>query len=417
MPPDRSPHVAVVVLGDLGRSPRMQYHALALADAGARVDLVGLDGSEPFAAVRAHAAIRIRRLPDPPPPGAAAGPRYLAGAARRALAQARALRRALDQAAAPLILVQTPPALPTLAVALRAARRRRARVVVDWHNLGHRLLALRLGAAHPAVRLAARAERRLGRAADAHLCVSAAMAAALRARWGIDAAVLPDRPARPFAPLPAAAREAAARALAGRHGWDGRGARPALVIAPSGWSADDDFALLLDALPRADAQLAARPDCPGLLLLLTGAGPRRVEVGARLAALPLARIAPRCAWLAADDYPAALAAADLGLCLHRSASGLDLPMKIADMFGAGLPVCALDDGGCLREMVRPEIDARLFANAEQLAAALVDLLGAGPAAAPGLGRLRAGASAAAAGPRWDDAWRAHAAPLLLGASA
>ena len=61
-----SSHVAVVVLGDLGRSPRMQYHALALAGAGARVDLIGLAGSEPCAAVRDHPAIRLRRLPDPP---------------------------------------------------------------------------------------------------------------------------------------------------------------------------------------------------------------------------------------------------------------------------------------------------------------------------------------------------------------
>ena len=406
------PHVAVVVLGDLGRSPRMQYHALALADAGARVDLIGLAGSEPFGAVRAQSAIRVRTLPDPPPPRAAAGPAYLAGAARRLVAQARALQQALDDAAAPVVLVQTPPALPTLAVALRAARRRGARLVVDWHNLGHALLALRLGAAHPVVRLAALAEQHLGRRADAHLCVSAAMRAALRTRWGIDASVLPDRPARPFAPLPAAARDEAARALAARHGWAGTGARPALVIAPSGWSADDDFPLLLEALPRGDARLAA--DGPGVVLLLTGAGPRRAAVAAQLEALRLARITPRAAWLPADEYPAALAAADLGLCLHRSASRLDLPMKIADMFGAGLPVCALDDGGCLPEMVRPDVDARLFTDADGLAAALADLVGGATGATPALDRLRTGALAVAAGPRWDDAWRAHAAPLLLG---
>jgi beta-1,4-mannosyltransferase len=149
------------------------------------------------------------------------------------------------------------------------------------------------------------------------------------------------------------------------------------------------------------------------LLLLTGRGPRRDAVTARLAALRLARIAAVPAWLAADAYPAALAAADLGLCLHRSASRLDLPMKIADMFGAGLPVCALDDGGCLAEMVRPGVDARLFADAAQLGAALLELLGERPA--PALEALRAGALQAAAGPRWDDAWRAQAAPLLLGA--
>lgn len=404
--------VAVVVLGDLGRSPRMQYHALALADAGARVELIGLAGSEPFATVRAQPAIHLRQLADPPSPRAAAGAAYLAGAARRAAAQGRALYTALKEAAAEVILVQTPPALPTLPLALYAARRRGARLVIDWHNLGHTLLALRLGAGHPAVRLTAMAERRFGRSADAHLCVSAAMRDALARRWGIDAVVLPDRPARPFAPLSAEARETAARALAQRYGWRGDGQRPALVLAPSGWSADDDFDLLLDALPRCDARLAERAGFPGLLLLLTGRGPRRDAVEARLTALRLAHVSAIPTWLPADEYPAALAAADLGLCLHRSASLLDLPMKVADMFGAGLPVCALDDGGCLTEMVRPGIDAQLFADADQLAAALVALLGDRPA----LERLRAGALAVAAGPRWDDAWASDAAPLLLAAA-
>lgn len=36
--------VCVLVLGDIGRSPRMQNHALSLAEAGYLVDLVGLAG-------------------------------------------------------------------------------------------------------------------------------------------------------------------------------------------------------------------------------------------------------------------------------------------------------------------------------------------------------------------------------------
>lgn len=36
--------VQVVVLGDIGRSPRMQYHAISLAKHGARVYLIGYKG-------------------------------------------------------------------------------------------------------------------------------------------------------------------------------------------------------------------------------------------------------------------------------------------------------------------------------------------------------------------------------------
>ena len=36
--------VCVIVIGDIGRSPRMQNHAISLAESGHVVDLVGLRG-------------------------------------------------------------------------------------------------------------------------------------------------------------------------------------------------------------------------------------------------------------------------------------------------------------------------------------------------------------------------------------
>lgn len=36
--------VQVLVLGDIGRSPRMQYHAMSIAKHGGRVDLIGYEG-------------------------------------------------------------------------------------------------------------------------------------------------------------------------------------------------------------------------------------------------------------------------------------------------------------------------------------------------------------------------------------
>jgi beta-1,4-mannosyltransferase len=36
--------VQVLVLGDIGRSPRMQYHALSIARGGGHVDIIGYSG-------------------------------------------------------------------------------------------------------------------------------------------------------------------------------------------------------------------------------------------------------------------------------------------------------------------------------------------------------------------------------------
>ena len=39
-----APTVQILVLGDLGRSPRMQYHAQSLLKHGAEVQLIGYSG-------------------------------------------------------------------------------------------------------------------------------------------------------------------------------------------------------------------------------------------------------------------------------------------------------------------------------------------------------------------------------------
>jgi beta-1,4-mannosyltransferase len=405
---ERPTRVAVVVVGDVGRSPRMQYHAMALADAGAQVELIGIADSQPFAGVRGHPAIRLRALADGARPSD--GGRFVLPAARRVFRQAGSLFALLAarRHAADVILVQSPPAIPTVFVALLAARLRGPRLVIDWHNLGHTVLGLRFGDAHPAVRWAARWEAACGRRGDAHLCVSRALQQALAERWGIAAAVLHDGPARQFTTLLPDERERMVRTLCARAGVPAQ-PRPLIAINPTSWTADEDFPLLFDALARCDARLQPTTTAQPLLVLLTGAGPLRSQYEARLSQRPLTRIHARTLWLPADEYAPALAAADVGLCLHRSASGLDLPMKIADMVGAGLPVWALDYAPCLREIVRPGENAWLFASAGELAERLCALLRGTPAETAALARPRP-----CAGERRDDAWRAHAAAVVLG---
>jgi beta-1,4-mannosyltransferase len=409
---DEFMRVTVVVLGDLGRSPRMQYHAEALAAHEVDVDVVARAGSAPIAELRDHPRITCHLLP-PSREAWWPAPLLVPVAAARAVAQTlRLVFLFLVVLRKPdVILVQNPPAIPTLLVTLVAARLRAAKLVVDWHNFGWAVLALALGPRHPAVGFARWFETTLGRRADAHLCVSDALAEVLRERWGLRAVtVLHDRPAERFTPLPAPERLARRRRLLDDLGLGGRDL--AVILSPTSWTRDEDFDLLLDAVRRVEALLADRPPTPGLLVLLTGRGPRRAQYEAAMATLPSRAVHVRTVWLEPDDYPSALAAADLGLCLHRSASGLDLPMKIADLHGAGLPVCALDYGPCLDEMLRHEETGLRFADAETLARQWLELFAEFPHATPHLDRLRAHVQTSR-GVSWRAGWDAQARGVLL----
>jgi beta-1,4-mannosyltransferase len=65
--------------------------------------------------------------------------------------------------------------------------------------------------------------------------------------------------------------------------------------------------------------------------------------------------------------------ADLGISLHKSSSNLDLPMKVVDMFGTTLPVCALKFK-CIDELVKNNSYGRLFSDSCELFECLRDLL-------------------------------------------
>src|SRR5436309_3395552 len=295
---------AVVALADLGRSARMLYHTRALTAAGVDVDLVGFEGTSLPKSIAQDARITVHRL-NPATlrlkgtfPGSTYAVAGLLDAARLSFRLWRVLRSLPKP---DLVLVQNPPAFPTLAVAWFSLRRRGVRFVIDWHNLGFSLLQLRLGRWHPAVRFARWFERR---------------------------------------------------------------------------------------------------------------GARRAEFERRFAGLPARRVQLRSRWLEPEDYPRVVGSADLGLCLHRSSSGLDIPMKVADLFGAGVPVLALDYGACLAERVRHGDNGLLFSTSEQLADILFDLFETFPGDQKLLDRLRSGARKSAR-PTWEEGWVRDAKPVLL----
>jgi beta-1,4-mannosyltransferase len=396
----------------------MQYHALRLAVNEDEVDLVGLEGAPLHAALTAEPRIRSHRLSDRRFKSRAARgrTRFVWMSAARASIQAAELLSTLLRIPKPdVILVQNPPAVPTMAAAWTAAKMRGARLVIDWHNLSHTMLAVRLGDRHRAVRALRRSERRWAHRAHAHLAVSQALADWLQREWRIPATVVYDRPSAFFTkPTLEAANELWQR-LAREHNLGSR--RLPLVVCPTSWTPDEDFDLLLEALERAERSLNAKlgkpdGDAPDLVVMMTGRGEMRGDFEKRLSRRDFKRVAVRAAWLEPGEYPTLIGMADAGLCLHQSSSGLDLPMKLADFRGAGVPVAAFDYSPVLAEVLTPGHEGITFGEPGELAALLIALATANLAAVP---KFAASRTWLASSPpeRWEDHWSARARSVLI----
>jgi beta-1,4-mannosyltransferase len=407
---------AVIVIGDLGRSPRMQYHAASLAAAGCDVDLIGLEGAAVTPGVASNPRITVHRLSDRGFAARAKGGvrRFVFGSALRALGQGGRLFMALMRIPKPdTILVQNPPAVPTLFVGWLASRLRRARFIIDWHNLSHTIAAVKVGEGHRAVKALARSERRWAKRADAHLTVSNALAGWLHRKYGVTATVVYDRPAasfvRPSAADAAALWEKVAKdAQLGSH-------RPPMIVCPTSWSPEEDFDLVLEALERAERQVKDRETAlaaPSLAVFFTGRGPLRDAFEARVARRGFKAIIVKTIWLEPADYPVFVGMADLGLCLHQSSSGLDLPMKLADLRGAGVPVAVFDYAPVLTEAMTAGHEGVLFRDPGELSNVLVAVAQRAIAADSALGRARVWLEQHPA-EAWDAQWNAAARPVLL----
>ncbi|KAK4251382.1 glycosyltransferase [Corynascus novoguineensis] len=414
----------VLVLGDVGRSPRMTYHALSIAKHGGRVNLIGYLESSPHPDVAKSPNITITPLPTPPRRPASIP--FVLFAPWKVLYQLYHLARLLARNLPPAqwILVQNPPSIPTLAIASLICYLRNSKLIIDWHNYGWTILAGTRGRNHPLVALSKLYECYFGRLGDHHLTVTNAMASQLRSPpyWiRQPMLVVHDRPAAIFQPItsPSARKEVLHRVLYPPE----RALIPSilsgttrLVVSSTSWTPDEDFSLLLDAL----VQYATATSSPSnahrtpLLAVITGKGPQREAYLRRVAELSaegrLPGVRVVAAFLPFADYAALLACADLGVCLHRSSSGVDLPMKVVDMFGAGLPVAAYSGYESFSELVREGDNGTGFETAEELASILDRLLGGGGGKAE-LERLRKGAVKEGSR-RWDDEWNSTVGKVM-----
>ncbi|CAL5342173.1 unnamed protein product [Camellia sinensis] len=126
--------------------------------------------------------------------------------------------------------------------------------------------------------------------------------------------------------------------------------RPAVIVSCTSWTPDEDFGILLEAAVMYDIRVAAfineddstgdkilwKEIYDGKQFLYPSEGPKKDKYEEKIRKLHLKCVAFRTMWLPAEDYPFLL-----GRIMRTSSFRLDLPMKVVDMFGYGLPVCAV----------------------------------------------------------------------------
>lgn len=305
-------------------------------------------------------------------------------------------------------------------MALFVAWARGSKVIVDWHNYGHTILAQKT-LLRPLVPFYKLYEMKLGRhLGDANLAVTDAMTRQLQAggRFNLKNPVytLHDRPAEIFQPTlsPTARLEFLSRLPETKHHArnivDGT---LRLIVSSTSWTADEDFGMLLDALVAYATPTSEQEDIPPILAIITGKGPQRQAYLDKIKELQdggkLPGIRILSAWLSNRDYASLLAAADLGISLHKSSSGVDLPMKVVDMFGAGLPVAAYAGFESIGELVKEGQNGCGFETVVELTQILKRLLSL--EGAEELARLKKGAIEEGSR-RWDEEWDSVVGPLI-----
>lgn len=397
LPSNSSKNACIVVLGDIGRSPRMQYHAQSLIDEKFNVDLVGYVETKPIQTILSAPNATIHEIFHFPDINLPSTLKYIF----KTFWQSLTLLVALTSIRRPnFVIVQNPPAVPTFVICYFFCLFVKAKLIIDWHNYTHTILAINSSRGSLIVRLAHAIEKFFGRRASAHFCVTRAMKDDLKQNWGIEAVVLYDRPPLQFKPINLEMKHELYMKMSkdyaqflpkdcGDFKESGvlestsltqkmsngevvyKKGYPGILVSSTSWTQDEDFSVLLSALEEYERQASTDPTLPQLLCIITGKGPEKKFYMKKISKLNWNKVSIVTPWLEPEDYPLLLASADLGVCLHWSSSGLDLPMKVVDMFGCGLPVCAINFK-CLSELVLHEKNGFVFENSKELSEQIIN---------------------------------------------
>ncbi|KAI4155162.1 MAG: hypothetical protein LQ340_001176 [Diploschistes diacapsis] len=393
----------VLVLGDIGRSPRMQNHALSLARRNIAVDLIGYTDSElhPEIAQRKFKYLTVHPIRNPPKILQTDNRiLFLVLGPLKVIFQFWALWMILGHDLKParslLVQVNSQPQEMVHSMVFNGSNLetespiypnlddRFDYLIIDWHNTGYSILALKLGPKHPMVRISRIYERWFSHSAAVNFTVSDAMKRQLKRDFSIKAPLLRlyDRPTADFGIVSPEERLKFLKDIDLSQAQQAslENGRLKVLISSTSWTPDEDFSLLLDALVSySKLAVTTHPQLPELLVVITGKGPQQAQYIRKIESLEkddeLEMVKITTAWLPRPAYAMLLASADLGISLHKSSSGVDLPMKVVDMFGAGLPVVGYGLYESWPELVKEGVNGRSFGDSKELESILVQLLG------------------------------------------
>ncbi|KYQ88691.1 glycosyltransferase [Tieghemostelium lacteum] len=439
-------NVAVVVLGDIGRSPRMTYHALSLSNMPA-VDKVHMVG---YSETKAHPLIANNDKVDIHP--IRVFPISMSRTKSLLLWPFISVAKVLYQIIQLMwillfvcrninyVLVQSPPAIPTVFALQIICFLCRCKLIIDWHNLGYTLLQLSLSKSerHPIIRVAKWIERVFGRCAYAHLFVTEAMKDYLSTQWNLKGTLkvfhdkaspifknlqiseqiefleefkqnyLSDAKDEQFLQMVIDNKKQRLNNTTSKQKNVGDENLASLIISSTSWTEDEDFSVLLRSIKdyEVDSQLKHR-----LLFIITGKGPKKDYYLEEIRKLNLQKCRVISVWLESRDYPLLLGSADVGVSLHNSSSGIDLPMKVVDMFGCCLPVLAVNFKA-INELVQHERNGLIFNDSKQLYSYLKRLFSTFNSSNNTLSQMKQSLIQDRKVNTWESSWNSIVSPLI-----
>ena len=391
---------AVLVVGDLNRSPRMLNHCLALTEAFPNINeisLIGYNGGDIRSDIANNPKIKQYHIRKGINKFLSKLPRFLfiLAALIKIILQTLSLTWILFRIPKfKFLILQNPPGIPSMLICWIICRLRGAKFIIDWHNYGYTILKVN-NRPNFLVNLACKYEKYLGKKSDLNFCVSQAEKRDLKKEFNIDAICLPDRPVKGLFKF---LNELEANdlyknypnelySLIDTHLPENKNLKPIVMISSTSWTPDEDFSMLLDAFIKTEEMIKesiedktqkniyniTEDKIKKILFLITGRGPMRDKFMDKVSEANLKYFDVKSIWLESDDYPKLLSLVDLGISLHYSSSGIDLPMKVVDMFSGCLPVASVYYE-TINELVKENENGFLFKNSKDLGKILKNVI-------------------------------------------